>query len=94
MTLKIPEALRREMEEEARRQGVPKSVLVRACVEDALRRKRRGKSASCFDLVADLVGSQPGPMKSGTMTGQARASRTRWEKSSSLVMIAVPMASA
>jgi hypothetical protein len=66
MTLKIPEALRRDVEEEARRQGVPKSVLVRECVEDMLRRKQRRKPASCFDLVADLVGSQPGPNDAST----------------------------
>ena len=66
MTLKIPETLRRDMEEEARRRGVPKSVLVREYVEEALRRKQRRKRASCLDLVADLVGSQPGPADAST----------------------------
>ena len=61
MTLKVPEALRRGLEEEARRRGVPKSVVVRECVEAMLRRKQRTKQPSCLDLVADLVGSQPGP---------------------------------
>ena len=61
MTLKLPEALRHGVEEEARRRGVSKSVVVRECVEAMLRRKQRGKQPSCLDLVADLVGSQPGP---------------------------------
>ena len=61
MTLKLPEALRHGVEEEARRQGVPKSVLVRECVEAMLRRHQKRKQPSCLDLVADLVGSQPGP---------------------------------
>jgi len=38
MTLKLPETLRRGVEEEARRRGVSKSVLVRECVETMLRR--------------------------------------------------------
>ena len=61
MTLKIPETLRRDVEEEARRRGVSKSVVVRECVENTLRRKLRRKPASCLDLVGDLAGSQPGP---------------------------------
>jgi hypothetical protein len=61
MTLKVPETLRRGLEEEARRRGVPKSVVLRECVEAMLRRKRRQKPLSCLALVADLVGSQPGP---------------------------------
>jgi hypothetical protein len=43
MTLKLPETLRRGVEEEARRRGVPKSVLVRECMEAMLRRKQRRK---------------------------------------------------
>ena len=61
MTLKLPETLRRGVEEEARRRGVPKSVLVRECLEAMLRRKQRRKLPTCLDLVGDLVGSQPGP---------------------------------
>ena len=61
MTLKLPETLHRGVEEEARRQGVSKSALVRECVEAMLRRKRRRKPPTCLDLVADLVGSQAGP---------------------------------
>ena len=61
MTLKLPETLHRGVEEEARRQGVSRSALVRECVEVMLRRKRRRKPPTCLDLVADLVGSQAGP---------------------------------
>jgi hypothetical protein len=61
MTLKVSEVLRRGVEEEARRRGVSKSVVVRECVESMLNRKRRESPPSCLDLVADLVGSQPGP---------------------------------
>lgn len=61
MTLKLPEALRQDVDEEARRRGVPKSVLVRECVEAVMRRRRSRKSLTCLDLVGDLVGSQPGP---------------------------------
>ena len=61
MTLKLPETLRSGVEEEARRRGVSKSVVVRECVEAMLRRKQRQKLPNCLDLVGDLVGSQPGP---------------------------------
>jgi hypothetical protein len=61
MTLKLPETLRRDVEEEARRRGMPKSVLVRECVEEMLRRKQRRRTRTCLDLVADLASSQPGP---------------------------------
>ncbi len=61
MTLKLPERLRRGVDEEARRRGVPKSVVVRECVEAMLRRKQRRKPLNCLDLVGDLVDSQPGP---------------------------------
>lgn len=61
MTLKLPETLRREVEDEARRRGVPKSALVREFMEAMLRRKRRQKRLTCRDLVPDLLGSQPGP---------------------------------
>ena len=43
MTLKLPETLRHGVDEEARRRGVPKSVVVRECVEAMLRRKERRK---------------------------------------------------
>jgi hypothetical protein len=38
MTFKLPEALLRDVGEEARRRGVAKSVVVRECVEQSLRR--------------------------------------------------------
>ena len=66
MTLKVPESLRRGVEAEARRRGVSASVVVRDCVESMLRRNGRKKRVSCYDLVADLVGSQPGPADAST----------------------------
>ena len=66
MTLKVPETLRRSVEEEARRRGVSKSVLVREYVEAMLNRKKRRKPLTCMDLVSDLVGSQPGPEDAST----------------------------
>jgi ribbon-helix-helix CopG family protein len=61
MTLKLPETLRQGLEEEARRRGVSKSVVLRECLEAMLRRKRRQKPLSCLHVVADLAGTQPGP---------------------------------
>ncbi len=61
MTLKLPEALLRGIEAEARRRGASKSVVVRECVEAMLRRRGQHRPRSCLDLVADLAGSQPGP---------------------------------
>ena len=61
MTLKLSETTRRGVEQEARRRGVAKSVVVRECVEAMLRRQQRQKPLKCLDLVADLAGSQPGP---------------------------------
>ena len=60
MTVKLPDALRRGLQEEARRRGVPNLVVVRDCLETMLRRKQRRKPVSCLDLVSDLAGSQPG----------------------------------
>jgi hypothetical protein len=61
MSLKVPEALLRGLKEEARRQGVPTSSLVREGAEALLRRKGHRNPPNCLDLVSDLVGSQPGP---------------------------------
>jgi hypothetical protein len=68
MTLKVPDLLRRGLEEEARRRGISKSVLVRECVEAALSRTRGKNPPSCLELVADLVGSQPGPRDASVNT--------------------------
>lgn len=62
MTVKLPETLRRGVQEEAQRRGVSNSVVVRDCLESVLRRKRRQKKPSCLDLIEDLVGAQPGPI--------------------------------
>lgn len=57
VSLKMPEALLREIEQEASTRGVPKSVVIRDSLERTLRQGRRGKKkVSCLDLVRDLVG--------------------------------------
>jgi hypothetical protein len=62
ISLKLPELLLRELEQEAATRGVPKSAVIRHCIEKTLR-KRPGskKKASCLDLMGDLVGSFRGP---------------------------------
>src|ERR1043166_179690 len=62
VSLKLPEALLREIEQEAATRGVPKSAVIRDSLERTLRRGRRGKrKVSCLDLVRDLAGHFEGP---------------------------------
>ena len=62
VSLKLPEVLLREVEQEAATRGVAKSALIRDCIERTLRKKRKQKrEASCLDLMGDLVGSFHGP---------------------------------
>jgi Arc/MetJ-type ribon-helix-helix transcriptional regulator len=62
ISLKLPRPLLRELEAEAASQGVSKSEVVRACLEQGLARRRRRKARpSCLDLVDDLAGSFEGP---------------------------------
>jgi Arc/MetJ-type ribon-helix-helix transcriptional regulator len=62
VSLKMPEALLRQIEEEAAARGVPKSAVIRASLERTLRRGRRAKAkVSCLDLVRDLAGHFEGP---------------------------------
>ena len=87
ISLKLPETLLRQVEQEAAARGVPKSAVIRDCIERTL---RRGKSAkrlvSCLDLAADLVGSQPGSPDASTnrryleeaiLTDRARGRKNR-----------------
>jgi Ribbon-helix-helix protein, copG family len=61
-SLKLPEALLRALGEEAKARSVAKSAIVRECLEQALRRRKRGKPrVTCLDLMADKVGSFRGP---------------------------------
>ena len=67
ISLKLPEVLLREVEEEAAARGVPKSAVIRDCIERTLRKGKRAKRmVSCLDLTADLVGSQAGPPDAST----------------------------
>ena len=62
VSLKMPEALLREIEQEAAARGVPKSAVIRESLERTLRRGRRVKTkVSCLDLVRDLAGHFAGP---------------------------------
>ncbi|OFW05425.1 MAG: hypothetical protein A3I61_14495 [Acidobacteria bacterium RIFCSPLOWO2_02_FULL_68_18] len=62
ISLKLPEELLREIEREAAARGVPKSAVIRGCLEGMLRKGRTRKpTASCLDLMGNLVGSFRGP---------------------------------
>lgn len=62
VSLKLPEILLREVEQEATTRGVAKSALIRDCIECTLRKKRKPKrEVSCLDLMGDWVGSFRGP---------------------------------
>lgn len=61
ISLKLPRPLLRELEAEAATQGVSKSQIVRACLEEVLHKRRRRARPSCLDLVEDLAGSFDGP---------------------------------
>jgi hypothetical protein len=56
ISLKLPEALLRQLETEARVRRVTKSHLVRTSLEKALAEGKEGKRASCYDLARDLAG--------------------------------------
>ena len=59
ISLRVPDRLLAQIEKEAKARGVTKSLLVRASVEKALRRRPRGE-VSCYDLAQDLAGSVKG----------------------------------
>jgi len=62
MTLKLPEALNRQIEFVAKKRGRSKSHIVREALEQTLGEIRKGdENISCYDLVADLVGKGSGP---------------------------------
>lgn len=57
ISLKLPDDLFKELEQQAKTRGVTKSVLVRQSLEAALRPRRGG---SCYDLARDLAGTVKG----------------------------------
>jgi hypothetical protein len=60
VSLKLPEVLLREVEQEAATRGVAKSALIRECIERTLQKSKKQK-ASCLDLMGEWVGSFRGP---------------------------------
>ena len=62
VSLKLPEALLREVEQEAATRGVPKSAVIRDSLERMLRKNRKAKKkVSCLDLMGKWVGHVQGP---------------------------------
>ena len=62
ISLKVPDSLRRELEEVAAARGVTKSAVIRESLAATLRRRRKvAKSRSCLDGMGDLVGHFAGP---------------------------------
>ncbi len=62
MSLKLPDDLLQEVEEEARRTGLTKSQVIRHLLEKGFKHKRKAKSpVTCADLAGDLIGSLNGP---------------------------------
>ena len=69
MTLKLPPALSTALEAEATQRATSKSSVVRAYIEEGLRKGRaRRTRPSCLDLVGDLAGSFEGPADLSTNT--------------------------
>ena len=60
ISLRLPEALLRQLESEARVRRVTKSHLVRTSLEKTLAEPKAGKGASCYDLAHDLAGKVKG----------------------------------
>ena len=67
ISLKLPEELLREIEQEAATRGVPKSAVIRDSLERTLRKGLGArKKVTCLDLVRDLVGKLDGPPDGST----------------------------
>jgi hypothetical protein len=61
-SLKLPEVLLREVEQEAVTRGVAKSAIIRDCIECTLQKTKKPKrQVSCLELMGDWVGSFRGP---------------------------------
>ena len=60
ISLKLPDALLRQLESEARLRRVTKSHLVRVSLEKALAGGKEGAGVSCYDLARDLAGKVKG----------------------------------
>jgi predicted DNA-binding protein len=60
ISLKLPDDLLANLEEEARKRRVTKSALVRESLEKAFHQKPASRAVSCYDLARDLAGSIKG----------------------------------
>lgn len=60
ISLKLPDDLLAELEQEAKARRVTKSVLIRESLQSTLRERPRESAASCYDLARDLAGSVKG----------------------------------
>jgi hypothetical protein len=61
ISLKLPEPLLKDLEQEAERRGLTKSALIRRSLEGMLRHKSSKTKPSCLELMGNLVGSFKGP---------------------------------
>jgi hypothetical protein len=79
----MPEAMLREIAQEAKTRRVGKSEFIRDCLERGLRRgKKTKKKVSCLDLMSESVGSVRGPRDLSTnrnhlIEAVAHANRSR-----------------
>jgi len=60
ISLKLPDDLLAQIENEAKARRVPKSQIVRESLENALRPQPPRGAVSCYDLARDLAGSVKG----------------------------------
>lgn len=61
ITLKLPEVLDRKLEFVSKKRGRSKSQIVREALEQSFNNHRTNDQPSCYDLIADLIGSCRGP---------------------------------
>jgi hypothetical protein len=79
----MPDAMLREIAQEAKTRRVGKSEFIRGCVERGLRGgKKTKKKISCLDLMGESVGSVQGPRDLSTnrkhlIEAVAHANRSR-----------------
>ena len=61
VSLRLADAMDRELSEIAREQATSRSELVRMALETYLANKHAKRKGSCLDLASDLIGSVEGP---------------------------------
>lgn len=67
ISLKLPDALLREVEQAAEARRVGKSAVIRDCIEQGLRRRKISKKEiTCLDMMGNWVGSVRGPLDLST----------------------------